>query len=617
MASLLGFLKGGVDGVGGKAATRRRMRFEVDVTASTTPIKIVSAELVEMQKAKITVMSSMQHSERGPLSKIFKLQVKAVTLDEKRRVASSVVLAGGDVDVALFAPGHAEQAKATMKTFVVDRRIKSRSSSSHPVNIQAVVTCTWVGPRLVGSAAWPSEEQHVRAHERGSGEASPGDLSDMSYDSDVDGAEHSILTADHQIQSRLVMSDASHLPGTRAHPSSRASLRSHLVGGEDGDEPETGTTEVSLLASARGSSSSSLPSKAVALQLKAAMPSAVLLPTGALASAHLPTFSPVKSRTVDGTTEAAGKKRAGGGGGASAGTGKSFADDQSLIEEARVEGAGVMPEEGVEREGCGGDAREEELAMLREEAAARERDLRTMRAALEASEVRLASVLARIRKGAPPTNQEGRVSKAGVGGAEEMHRGGWKLLEREVDDLEAQMRAKSLAVEEAAADALEHQKLSADALRHRDAAREERDAARGERGVVEADCAALRKVGVQERDDLRLRLRKLEAREGEEAAMEEAGRLERKVEALKSAVKDQAADKERSEKSAADAARLLAGEAREAQAKAARLEAASREAAAGAARAEAKAREELEAARLQADAAVRGLPSCPRSLRFR
>lgn len=56
------------------------------------------------------------------------------------------------------------------------------------------------------------------------------------------------------------------------------------------------------------------------------------------------------------------------------------------------------------------------------------------------------------------------------------------------------MRAKSLAVEEAAADALEHQKLSADALRHRDAAREERDAARGERGVVEADCAALRKV---------------------------------------------------------------------------------------------------------------------------
>lgn len=179
-----------------------------------------------------------------------------------------------------------------------------------------------------------------------------------------------------------------------------------------------GPQEVSLLASARGSSSSSLPSvplqpitrvplpgahpplplthkppptaaggssaprashadgaasgggsgqKAVALQLKAAMPSAVLLPTGALASAHLPTFSPVKSRTVDGTTEAAGKKRAGGGGGASAGTGKSFADDQSLIEEARVEGAGVMPEEGVEREGCGGDAREEELAMLREE----------------------------------------------------------------------------------------------------------------------------------------------------------------------------------------------------------------------------------------------------------
>jgi hypothetical protein len=50
------------------------------------------------------------------------LQVKAVTLDEKRRVASSVVVAGGDVDLALFAPEPFEEAKV----LALSQSIRSR-----------------------------------------------------------------------------------------------------------------------------------------------------------------------------------------------------------------------------------------------------------------------------------------------------------------------------------------------------------------------------------------------------------------------------------------------------------------------------------------------------------
>jgi hypothetical protein len=106
--------------------------------------------------------------------------------------------------------------------------------------------------------------------------------------------------------------------------------------------------------------------------------------------------------------------------------------------EPRGEGAGASPAGAAEGAGAvPPDA-------VHAESAAREKELRTMRAALEASELRLAEVLARAR-GAPARG--GGAGRAGSGGSDEAPppRGGWRLREMEIEELELEVGLEPFA----------------------------------------------------------------------------------------------------------------------------------------------------------------------------
>ena len=114
------------------------------------------------------------------------VQVKQVGLDERGKVATSVVIASTAVDAAALSPAPGEAMRKTRKTFVVPRRVRPHGADE--IHVLSDVTCRWVGARSVGAGAWPEGVLRPAERERAAGGAE-GDLSDMSSLYESSGSE--------------------------------------------------------------------------------------------------------------------------------------------------------------------------------------------------------------------------------------------------------------------------------------------------------------------------------------------------------------------------------------------------------------------------------------------